>query len=171
MGKTYDGVGVMTDSTIAVSYTEGSNGKGCGVVLYKINSDGSLDGKSGYWGVNSAESEKATRTSGTDLDGKYDITGKNPEGKEYKGTLEVKKSGAGYSFVCNAGSSFEGLGVKSGDKVAVGFGGKQCAFVSYEAKPDGTLDGKWGGQGSTSFGTEVARRNNAFTRKCFDSRP
>jgi hypothetical protein len=157
-GKTSDGVGVMTDNAVAVAYTDGTSGKGCGVVLYKIGSDGSLDGKSGYWGVNSAEAEKATRTSGTDLEGKYDIAGKNPEGKEYKGTLEVKKDGEGYTFIWNAGSVLEGFGVKTGDKVAVGFGGKQCAFVSYEVKSDGTLDGKWGGRGSKTFGTEVAKR-------------
>src|SRR5688572_3927693 len=60
-GQSYDGVGVMTDNTVAVAYTEGTNGKGYGVVLYRINADGTLHGTSGYWGVNSAESEKAVR--------------------------------------------------------------------------------------------------------------
>lgn len=157
-GKSYDGVGVQNESSIAVAFTEGTNGKGCGVVLYKIGPDGSLDGKTGYWGVNSAEMEKATRTSGSDLEGKYDVNGKNPDGKDYKGTLEVRKDGEGYAFIWTAGNTFEGFGIKTGDKVAVGFGGKQCAFVSYEVKSDGTLDGKWGGQGSKSFGTETAKK-------------
>lgn len=157
-GQSYDGVGVMSDNTVAVAYTEGTNGKGCGVVLYKINADGSLDGKSGYWGVNSAESEKAVRTKGSDLEGNYDITGTNPDGKKYDGKLAVSKSGDGYTFAWTAGSSFQGFGVRTGDKVAVGFGGDQCAFVSYEVKPDGMLDGKWGGKGSKSFGTEVAKK-------------
>lgn len=157
-GKTYDGVGVRTDDSVAVSYTDGPSGKGCGVILYKIGADGSLDGKSGYWGVNDAETEKATRTSGTELEGKYDITGKTPEGKDYKGTLDVKKDGEGYSFTWNTGSTLNGFGIKTGDKAAVGFGGKQCAFVAYDVKPDGTLDGKWGGQGSKKFGTEVAKK-------------
>jgi hypothetical protein len=156
--KTYDGVGVRTDNAVAVSFTEGSDGKGCGVILYKIGSDGSLDGKAGYWGVNTSETEKAKRTSGTDLEGSYDITGSNPDGKEYKGKLAVKKAGVGYSFAWDAGSSFTGFGVRSGDKVAVGLGGTQCGFVSYDIKPDGTLEGKWGGQGSTSVGTEVAKK-------------
>lgn len=157
-GKAYDGVGVLTDNTVAVSYTDGANGKGCGVVLYKIGSDGSLDGRSGYWGVNSAEAEKATRTAGSSLEGSYDITGTNTAGKDYKGKLEVKKDGEGYSFAWNAGSSFEGFGIKIGEKVAVGFGGKQCAFIAYEVKSDGSLDGKWGGQGARSFGTEIAKK-------------
>ncbi|MFN0140493.1 MAG: hypothetical protein ACKVQW_10475 [Pyrinomonadaceae bacterium] len=154
----YDGVGVMTDNAVAVSYTTGTNGKGCGVVLYKINSDGSLDGKSGYWGVNNAESEKATRTSGGDLEGNYSISGTNTEGKDYKGTLVVTKMGQGYKFAWNAGNSFDGFGIRAGNLVAVGFGGKQCAFVGYDVRPDGTLDGKWGAETSQSLGTEVAKK-------------
>lgn len=156
--NTYDGVGVVTDNTVAVAYTDGDNGKGCGVVLYKIAADGSLDGKSGYWGVNTAETEKATRTSGSGLDANYDVTGTNTDGKEYKGKLAVKKDGEGYAFDWNAGSAFSGFGIKQGDKAIVGFGGKQCSFVAYEIKPDGTLDGKWGGQGNKTFGTETAKK-------------
>ena len=44
---------------------------------------------------------------------------------------------------------FNGFGIQTGDKASIGFGGQQCGFVSYEIKPDGTLEGKWGGQGST----------------------
>ena len=156
--RQYDGVGVRVENTVAVAFSEGSDGKGCGVVLYKIATDGSLDGKSGYWGVNSSESEKAVRTSGTDLAGLYNVTGKNTGGGEYKGTLAVNRQGAGYNFQWDAGSSFNGFGIRSGDKAAVGIGGAKCGFVSYEIKPDGTLDGQWGGQGSTVVGTEVARK-------------
>ena len=158
-GKTsYDGVGVLTDGEVAVSYTTGDDGKGCGVVLYKVGSDGSLDGKIGYWGVNSMETETAKRTtgSGSDLDGVYDITGKNPEGKEYKGKLTVIQSGDGYTFDWEAGNSFSGYGIRAGEFVAVGFGGKQCAFVGYDVRSDGTLAGKWGSQVSRKFGTETA---------------
>ncbi len=157
-GKSYDGVGVQTGNSVGVAFTEGDNGKGCGVVLYSIGSDGSLDGKTGYWGVNTMEREKATRTSGSDLAGKYDISGTNPGGEKYAGSLEVSKQGDGYVFKWNAGSEFQGFGIQTGDKATVGFGGKQCAFVAYEVKPDGTLEGKWGGPGSNSFGTETAKK-------------
>ena len=154
----YDGVGVMTDNTVAVSYTSGSDGKGCGVVLYKIGADGTLDGVSGYWGNNVAEKEKAVRDRGTDLEGRYEISGTNTGGKSYKGELNIKKDGEGYVFEWNAGSLLTGYGIRTGDKVAVGFGGKQCTFVAYDVKPDGTLDGKWGGQSARSFGTEIAKK-------------
>ena len=157
-GNLYDGVGVANSDTVAVGFTDGQDGKGCGVVLYDINADGSLSGKSGYWGVDSQEREAAKRTSGTGLEGRYEVTGTNPGGKEYTGTLDVSRSGAGYAFKWNAGETFTGFGIRSGDDIAVGFGGNKCSFVAYDIGPDGTLDGKWGGPGSTTVGTELAKK-------------
>jgi hypothetical protein len=157
-GKTYDGVGVQTDDTVAVAFTEGSDGTGCGVVLYKIGSDGSLDGKAGYWGKNDDETEKATRTSGSGPEGEYTVAGKNIAGNEYKGTLSVKAQGSGYSFTWNTGSTLAGFGIRQGDKLAVGIGGKQCGFVSYDVAANGTMNGRWGSVGSTSVGTETAKK-------------
>jgi hypothetical protein len=128
------------------------------VILYKIGADGSLDGKAGYWGKNDDESEKATRTSGTGVEGEYTVTGENPDGKEYKGTLSIKSEGSGYSAVWNTGGTLTGFGIKQGDKLAVGIGGKQCGFVAYEVASDGTMNGKWGSVGSTSVGTETAKK-------------
>lgn len=155
--KSYDGVGVLSDDRVAVSYTEGGNGKGCGVALFKIAADGSMTSKNGYWGENKMETETATRTSGTDLEGEYSIAGKNPKGESYKGTLKVTKDGDGYLFNWNTGNSFSGFGIRAGEFVAVGFGGKQCAFVGYDVQGDGTLAGKWGSQNSKKFGTETAK--------------
>ena len=42
--------------------------------------------------------------------------------------------------------------------LSVGIGGSRCAFVAYEIKPDGTLDGVWGGYGSDKTGTEKATK-------------
>jgi len=157
-GKKYDGVGVQSGDGVGVAFAEGENGKGCGVVLYKIGADGTLDGKAGYWGTNTSETETAKRTKGTDLEGDYDVTGTNTGGQNYEGKLLVKKVGAGYTFSWNAGSPLEGFGIRQGDTVAVGIGGNKCGFVSYAKKPDGTLEGKWGGYGSQSVGTETAKK-------------
>ena len=156
--KIYDGVGVQSGNSVGVSFTEGSDGKGCGVVLYQIKPDGSLDGKAGYWGVNEAESETATRTSGTELEGSYDLNGSSPDGKSYEGKLSVKKEGAGYRFAWNTGNTLTGFGIRGANMVAVGIGGAQCGFVGYDIQPDGSLEGKWGSAGSTDVGTEVARK-------------
>jgi hypothetical protein len=157
-GKKYDGVGVRTADTVGVAFASGDSGEGCGVVLYKIGADGTLDGKAGYWGNNSSETETAKRTKGSDLEGEYDVDGTNTAGEPYKGKLTIKKSGAGYTFLWNAGAAFEGFGVRQGDTVTAGIGGAKCGFVSYEIRSGGTLEGQWGGYGSKSVGTETAKR-------------
>lgn len=155
-GKQYDGVGVENAGVVAVAFTEGTDGKGCGVVTYKVLADGALDGKWGYWGVNEAGTEQAARTSGSGLAGAYNTTGKNPDGKGYTGKLSIAPQAGGYHFTWSNGSS--GFGIKQGDTVSVGIGGSRCAFVAYEIKPDGLLDGVWGGYGSEKTGTEKATK-------------
>src|ERR1700730_14891670 len=58
-GTQYDGIGVANANVVAVAFTSGGNGKGCGVVDYKIQDNGALDRKWGYWGVNQAGTETA----------------------------------------------------------------------------------------------------------------
>ncbi|MEJ7623080.1 MAG: hypothetical protein WKF34_03730 [Pyrinomonadaceae bacterium] len=157
-GKKYDGVGVKTDDAVAVAYTTGTDGEGCGIVLYMINADGSLDGKAGYWGDNKSENERAVRKGGTDLEGDYEISGKSPDGQDYNGTLKIKKEGQGYVFNWDAGNTIEGFGIRAGNLIAVGFGGKQCSFLGYDVQADGSLAGKWGGRGNKTLGTEVAKK-------------
>ncbi len=156
--KTYDGVGVQAGNSVGVAFSEGSDGNGCGVILYQIKPDGTLDGKAGYWGVNESEAETATRTTGTDLEGSYNVKGESPDGKTYEGKLNVKKQGAGFSFEWNTGNTLKGFGIRGADMVAVGLGGAKCGFVGYDVLADGTLQGKWGSAGSTNVGTETAKK-------------
>jgi len=155
-GTQYDGVGVTNANFVAVAFANGADGKGCGVIDYRIKSDGALDGKWGYWGVNEAGTEKATRTNGSGLTGEYDATGKNPDGKEYKAKLTVEPAGNLYRFVWS--NNTDGVGIRQADNVAVGIGGARCGFVAYEIRSDGTLDGIWGGYGSDKTGTEKATK-------------
>lgn len=155
-GEQYDGVGVQNGGVVAVAFASGANGKGCGVVDYMIESDGRLNGKWGYWGVNQAGSETATRTSGSGLEGEYDATGTNPDGKEYKTKLTVEPASGLFRFVW--ANNTDGIGIRQGENVAVGIGGSRCGFVAYQIKSDGTLDGIWGGYGSDKTGTEKATK-------------
>ena len=155
-GTQYDGVGVVNGDVVAVSFAAGANGKGCGVIDYLIRNDGSLVGRWGYWGTDEAGSENATRISGSDLVGEYDASGKNPNGTNYKAKLTVEPAGNLHRFVWS--NNTDGVGIKSGDHVAVGIGGARCGFVAYEIKPDGTLEGVWGGYGSDKTGTETATK-------------
>jgi hypothetical protein len=155
-GTEYDGVGVQNGNVIAVAFATGPEGKGCGVVDYDIASDGALNGKWGYWGTNDAGTESATRTSGSSLAGEYDATGKNLDGKQYTAHLTVEPAGNLYHFAWS--NNTDGVGIKRGDNVAVGIGGRRCGFVMYEAQSGGTLDGIWGGGGSDTTGTERATK-------------
>ncbi len=98
----------------------------------------------------------AARTSGSNLEGEYEATGKNPSGKEYKAKLTVEPAGNLYRFSWS--NNTDGVGIKQGSNVAVGIGGARCGFVVYQIKSDGTLDGVWGGYGSDKTGTETATR-------------
>ena len=155
-GKQYDGIGVPNGDVVAVAFTGGANGKGCGVVSYQILADGALDGVWGYWGTNESGTEKAEHTSGSGVEGEYNTTGKNPNGSSYHGKLAIESKAGGYRFVWSNNSS--GFGIKQGDTLSVGIGGPHCAFVAYEIKPDGTLEGVWGGYGSDKTGTEKATK-------------
>jgi len=156
VGQQYDGVGVSIGNIVAVAFANGADGKGCGVVDYAITGDGVLDGKWGYWGVDESGTENARRSTGSGLVGQYDANGTNPNGKQYKGTMTVRSEGGGYRFSWSNGS--EGFGIKQGNNVAVGIGGARCGFVSYQIKPDGTMDGIWGGSGTSRTGTEKATK-------------
>ncbi|HKP46812.1 MAG TPA: hypothetical protein VJT50_09445 [Pyrinomonadaceae bacterium] len=153
--KQYGGVGVQNGNVVAVAFASGTTGKGCGVVSYRLQSDGVLDGKWGYWGVDESGTERAERTSGSGLSGDYNVTGTNPRGTNYKGTLTVGPEGGGYTFTWSNGS--KGFGLKQGDSVSVGIGGARCGFVFYQVKAKG-LEGIWGGYGSDKTGAEHATK-------------
>lgn len=157
--ESYDGVAVQDGNTLAAAYTTGASGKGCGAVIYKINSDNSLDGKWGEWGVNSTGTEKAAPVGQLNNSvGVFSVSGSNADGSDYTGKLTVTKSGNEvYQFAWETGSKFVGTGVKMGEYLAAGSGSKQCGFVIYEIKGE-TLQGKWGVPGSTALGTETAAK-------------
>ena len=155
----HTGVGVQMGDAVAATYALAGNGKGCGVALYRIASDGSLDGSIADWGKYTYGSEKAERIEGTTFEGKYKVTGTTNEGKPYDGSLAVKKNGGGYQFTWNTGGreSF-GFGIWRGDRAAISFGGHHCYFAIYKVQSGRTLEGHWGSQRNTEFGTETARR-------------
>lgn len=155
----YDGVGVVTDSTVGVAFANGNDGKGCSVVHYKIDPSGALAGRWGAWGENASGTENATRDGGAGgLDGTYSVTGSRLDGAAYKGSLTVAAQGAGFLFSWSTGDNSQGFGIRKGSYVSVGIGGEQCGFVAYEIKPDGTLEGQWSSFKSKSIGTEVATK-------------
>ncbi|MBK7393348.1 MAG: hypothetical protein IPI64_08620 [Chloracidobacterium sp.] len=152
------GTGVQLGSTAAVSFAATGAGKGCGVVLYKIASDGSLDGRNVMWGEEKFGTENAVRVEGTGFVGKYMGTGTMADGKTYLGSLAIVKDGAGYDFSWLTDKPQVGFGIWKGSYAAVSFGGRQCSFALYDIQSNGSLEGNWGGQKQVTFGTETAKR-------------
>jgi len=154
-GRQYNGIGVKNGRTVAVAFANGSDGTGCGVVNYKIMSNGTLDGIWGNWGIDASGTEKANHVSGRDIEGNYTATGTTPAGTPYQTNISVRAAGRSYKFSWS--NNTEGFGLRLGDTIAVGFGGEHCGFVAYQLMPDGSLDGVWGVAGQQT-GTEKATK-------------
>jgi hypothetical protein len=152
------GTAVEYSDRVAATFAPTGEGKGCGVMLYKVTGDGmKLDGRSAMFGEQKFSVENATRTEGSNFEGKYSITGTTAEGKPYSGSLEIKKQGDGYLFLWKTDHQFGGFGTWRGPFAAVSFGGPQCSFALYNISGN-TLDGYWGGQKQITFGQETAKR-------------
>jgi hypothetical protein len=98
----------------------------------------------------------------SNLGGRYKVSGTNPDGGVYTGNLDVIERGGVYQFRWNAGTQYEGVGLRNGRIVAVAFAngndGSGCGVVNYTVRGDGTLQGTWGYWGTSVSGTESARR-------------
>ena len=93
--------------------------------------------------------------------GLYDISGTNPDGSLYNGTMTLTQVG-GTSFRLTwvvGTNTIEGVGMVSGLNLAVVFslGENQTAMGMYDLRPNGELSGIWTVVGSQATGTEVAR--------------
>ena len=159
------GTGVQMASVTAVSFATTGAGKGCGVVLYKVDTvNGIIDGRSAEWGNKTYLSHKGTRTFGNSFPGHYKVTGKGTDGREYSDTLTITKNGEGYLLVWFPGENSSampllvGFGTWRGSYAAASFGGPQCSFALYDIQSNGSLEGTWGGQKQVTFGTETAKR-------------
>jgi len=109
VGDQYEGVGVTNGKTVAVAWTSGNNGRGCGVVSYSILPNGTLDGIWGMWGTSDAGYEKATRVRGAGLAGYYRVSGENPDESPYETTLTITAQGRGYEFQWD--NNWSGFGI------------------------------------------------------------
>lgn len=156
------GTGVQMGNSTAATFAATGGGAGCGVVLYKIASDGSLDGRRAMWGQETFGTEKASRLEGRGFVGKYSSTLTSIDGRSYSVTLSIAKDGSGYDFEWThddtVGKPLVGFGIWKGSYAAVSFGGPQCSFALYDIQSNGSLEGEWGGQKSVTFGKETAKR-------------
>lgn len=147
----YKGVAIIQGSVLAITLGD----QNCGVISYVIQEDGSL---SGIWSTNGSNKTSVESAFPINIAGAHNITGANPDGSQYKGTVDVQANNQVHTFNYNIGGASLGTGIMRGNKVAVGFGGENCSVSSYFVQPDGSLAGLWTVVGQNVVGTEFATR-------------
>jgi len=107
-------------------------------------------------------SDNSAPATQADIAGKYNVTGTNPNGAGYRGTLQIIPHGDVYQFRWVAGRQYDGVGVVNGEVVAVSFAagpnGQGCGVIDYLIRGDGSLVGRWGYWGTNEAGAENATR-------------
>ena len=93
--------------------------------------------------------------------GSYDVTGTNPDGSQYIGTLELEQIGLlSFRLRWTIGPDvIEGVGMVSGLSFATAFslgGGSSPSMGIYELRPNGQLVGQWTTIGAFAAGQETA---------------
>ncbi len=125
---------------LMVGYTP--KGRVPGVAVYR-NENGTLRGR---WTNGQAQGRILTETavpqSLTDgIEGTYETTGTNPDGRMYRGKLGIRKLGDKvYLLAWTNGET--GVGILAGQVLVVGYG-EQPGVALYALKADGSGDGGW----------------------------
>ncbi|MFN8527313.1 MAG: hypothetical protein U0670_01725 [Anaerolineae bacterium] len=152
-GQTVTGTSIRQGAVVTVVF----GGDGCGLTAFEIGENSSL---SGYWTTFGSDTAYAQEALPINIAGTHNVTGTNPDGTEYTGTLEVSADNQVHTFVWNLnGTQIPGVGIMRGNHVAVGFGGETCSVGSYFLYPNGTLSGQWTIVGRNTVGGEVAIPN------------
>ncbi|HEY9613273.1 tetratricopeptide repeat protein, partial [Allocoleopsis sp.] len=136
---------------------------GYGVVLYKIGKDGTLEGK---WTSSQQGGEIGTEiaTGGkpNQIEGDYQVSGTNPnETGRYKGTLNIRKTGDTYQVTWSVGSSYRGVGIRSGDWLVVSWGQSDQLGVADYAISGEKASGRLARFNQSSLGVENLVRTQA----------
>lgn len=158
-GQSYEGVGLQMGDVLAVGW--GIGGGQNGVVAYRING-GTLKG---VWTLSGMKGTTGTEelAGSPELRGSYKIVRSTTPGagKGYAGTVNLTPHGDTYAVVWKlaSGESYNGVGVRQGDLLVVGWGLRQdsVGVVSYRAQ-GATLVGVWAVPGEDGLGAETLTR-------------
>ena len=154
----YPGLAFLADGQLLAGWGEGVYS----VMLYKINSDGSLSGRwissAGEEETSQIYSETATGGSLKTLEGSYSVKGILTEDQTYEGILDICMLGETYQLTWYIGKTYYGVGLRLGDwLVATQCGGLNFGVMGYTLQAD-SLDGKWGLLGIADQGQERLTR-------------
>lgn len=108
--------------------------------------DGKLKAKGGADGSATETLEPFGAAAPSDIalsDVTYKVEGRNPDGSDYEGTVEIAKQGKAYHLSWQVGSSsYEGNGKLAGNLLTVDWG--SSTTVVYALAAGGSLTGLWG---------------------------
>jgi len=152
-GSMVYGTAILQGNVISAVYGNDS----CGVLGYIVG-ENRLDGEWTTFGSTTRTTETAQSIN---IAGSHNITGINPDGSTYSGTLQITPNNQVHNFLWNINGAIQGVGILRGSMVSVGFGGPECSVASYMIMPDGKLQGLLTRVGLSVVGTEVALPDNA----------
>jgi hypothetical protein len=93
------------------------------------------------------------------VSGSYDVTGKDVDGKPYKGKLSASKSGQTLKLRYSSGKSYNGVGIEKGSLLFSAWGpSDKCGMGVYEIKDGAAGDGMYADIGHPQVGKEVLKR-------------
>lgn len=148
------GVGIVVGDMLAAAI-----GTDCSLAAYRTAPEGGLIGGWTWPTGGAAGTEKAVPGVGTTqgIVGDYVVSGTNPNGRPYKGSLGIARDDGWLRFSWRTGNDVEGWGIDRSGRVAVTWGQPGCGVALYKIGTDGTLTGTWRLPGG-SAGSEIAKR-------------
>ena len=158
-GSGYEGIGIQMGDVLAVGW--GIGGGKNGVVAYRIDG-GTLTGRWTLSGMKGAIGTEELAGS-PELRGDYKIVRSTTPGasKGYAGTVNITPNGDTYTVAWRlaSGESYNGVGVRHGNLLVVGWGIRQdsVGVVSYRVE-GATLQGVWAIPGGDRLGAETLTR-------------
>ncbi len=158
----YSGLGFYEEGRLLVG--AGLDEDIYGVALYRIQDDGTLDGK---WTLSNAQGEVGTElaTGGRSgqLAGSYEIRSTDPgeEDSSFTGELTITESRDIYQVTWNVDDqTYRGIGLRVDDWLVVGWGtGANLAVLDYEFKGN-EATARWARTGSRELGMEKISLEN-----------
>lgn len=160
------GVAFFEDGRLFVGWGTDEE-SGSAIVIYKIGKDGTLDGK---WTTASDAGEigtdKATGGTPGQVEGDYQVVGTNPgSGGRYRGILNIRKTGDTFQLTWAVGTSWRGVGLRSGDWLIVGCGQTGRFGVTDYAINGNGATGRWALLNQSNVGVEnLVRRQSSVDR-------
>ncbi|WP_338846565.1 hypothetical protein V8J88_22815 [Massilia sp. W12] len=152
-GKPVSGVGIVRGPHLFAAWGPGET---CILSALEVLPSGELSGAWGYMDSTNFGQENWKRTAGPGLPGNYSAMGRAPDGLSYTGQGSIEARGNLFKtfFRDNSNDTFDGVGLRHGNFLAIAWGGEKCSVSAYNLRPDGGMSGVFAEYGHQTFGRE-----------------